>query len=84
MNTVIVHPKTNEQWEALKAVMKVLKIQFEELTSTTKEPKDWWNGLSDENKQDIEQGILELDQNQGIPHEQVDAQIKALIDAKRK
>ena len=32
---------------------------------------DWWDEISDGEKQAIEEGIAELDRGEGIPHEQV-------------
>jgi len=37
MNTIIVHPDSEEKWKALKAVMKALNIEFE--FSSDKTPK---------------------------------------------
>jgi hypothetical protein len=83
MNTVIVRPKTNEQWEALKAVMKVLKIQFEELTTSKKETKDWWNELSEQDKSEIELSLKESEEGKTLTHNQVNARIETLLNTKR-
>ena len=39
MNTIIAHPGTSEQADALKAVMKALKIQFEETADKPYNPE---------------------------------------------
>jgi hypothetical protein len=39
MNTIIAYPGTSEQADALKAVMKALKIQFEETTGEPYNPE---------------------------------------------
>lgn len=32
---------------------------------------DWWDHISDDERQAIEEGLSELDRGEGIPHEQV-------------
>ena len=36
-----------------------------------KSGQDWWNEISEEERSAIDEGILELDQGKGIPHEEV-------------
>lgn len=44
---------------------------------TKKTDTDFWDELSDEQKEEIEESIAELDRGEGIPHEDVMKEIKA-------
>ena len=41
----------------------------------TKQP-DWWDTISDEEREEIEQGLAEADRGEVIPHEEVMAKYK--------
>ena len=44
--------------------------------------QDWWDVISDEERRMIELGKRQIDNGQGISHEQVKAQVRKLFDKK--
>ena len=50
--------------------------KVEEILKSEKET-DWWNEISDAERQSIEQGLAEADKGELIPHEQVMREVKA-------
>jgi predicted transcriptional regulator len=44
--------------------------------------QDWWDTTSHENKMIIEEGLEQLDRGEGIPHEEVNKQIKQKFNLK--
>ena len=63
------------QWLAELKDTEILK----QLTAI-KEGLDWWDQISEEEKKAIDEGLLQLDNGEGIPHEQV---MKAVHDKYR-
>ncbi|MEX2595997.1 MAG: hypothetical protein WEC59_03630 [Salibacteraceae bacterium] len=43
----------------------------------TKEQSDWWNEISEEERQAIEEGIAQTDRGELVPHEEVRKKISA-------
>ena len=57
----------------LKVVHNLIRsLQEEEVT-------DWWDELSQEEKNDIDLGVKQLKEGKGIPHEQVMAEARELL-----
>jgi thiamine pyrophosphate-dependent acetolactate synthase large subunit-like protein len=50
--------------------------KVEEVLKNEKE-SDWWDEISDAERQSIEQGLAEADRGELIPHEEVMKQIRA-------
>jgi thiamine pyrophosphate-dependent acetolactate synthase large subunit-like protein len=42
--------------------------------------KDWWDELSENHKGLIEQGLKELDEGKGVPHEEVMRNARKILD----
>ncbi len=48
-------------------------------TSIRSKKEDWWDQLTEEQKQNINLGVQQLEQGQGITHDKVRTQIDQLI-----
>ena len=63
------------QKEKLQLIEWLIQINDTRLIAQIKALKDYpevrWNNLSDEEKQAIEEGLAELDEGKGIPHERI-------------
>jgi predicted transcriptional regulator len=46
------------------------------LSGRTVSQSDWWDTISDEEREEIEQGLAEADRGEVIPHEEVMAKYK--------
>jgi predicted transcriptional regulator len=55
--------------------------KVEEVLKNEKE-SDWWNEISDSERQSIEKGLAEADEGKLIPHEQVMKEVKAKYNLK--
>jgi predicted Zn-ribbon and HTH transcriptional regulator len=55
--------------------------KVEEVLKNEKE-SDWWNEISDAERQSIEKGLAEADEGKLIPHEQVMKEVKAKYNLK--
>jgi predicted Zn-ribbon and HTH transcriptional regulator len=55
--------------------------KVEEVLKNEKE-SDWWNEISDAERQSIEKGLAEADEGKLIPHEQVMKEVKTKYNLK--
>lgn len=46
-------------------------IQFLKIIKDTDSNEDWWNELSDEQKQGIQRGLKDIEKGRVIPHDEV-------------
>ena len=55
----------------LKAIHAMLETDLEEEISDKEISDDWWDEMSDEERASVEEGIKQLENGEGIPHEEV-------------
>ena len=53
--------------------------KLETVIASHQESDDWWNRLSEEERASIAEGEKQLDRGEGIPHEDVRAEIRAKL-----
>ncbi|MEX2230735.1 MAG: hypothetical protein WD824_01135 [Cyclobacteriaceae bacterium] len=58
------------------AILEQIKSIFDSST------QDWWDIISDQNKNAIEEGIAQLDRGEGIPDEEVSNRIKQQFESR--
>jgi hypothetical protein len=46
-------------------------IQFLKIIKDTDSNEDWWNELSDEQKQGIQRGLKDIEKGRVVPHDEV-------------
>ncbi|NOX46107.1 MAG: hypothetical protein GXO89_03920 [Chlorobi bacterium] len=44
---------------------------------------DWWDELSQSQKESVDRGLMQLDKGERIPHEDVKKRIRQLIESKK-
>ena len=62
--TITINPKDKKESEKIKAILKAIEVDFMEET-------DWWNELSDSEKNSIEMGLKDVEEGRVISHEEV-------------
>ena len=65
--TITINPKNKKESEKIKAILKAIEVDFMEDTVET----DWWNELSDSEKNSIEMGLKDVEEGRVISHEEV-------------
>lgn len=65
--TITIKPKNKKESEKIKAILKAIEVDFMEDTVET----DWWNELSDSEKNSIEMGLKDVEEGRVISHEEV-------------
>ena len=65
--TITIHPKNKKESEKIKAILKAIEVDFVEDTLEN----DWWNQLSDSEKNSIEMGLKDIEEGRVISHEEV-------------
>jgi len=55
----------------LKAIHALLETDLEEEISDKEISNDWWDEMSDDERASVEEGIKQLENGEGIPHEEM-------------
>ena len=64
--TITVNPKNKKQLEQVKTILKAIEVPFVEDNISG---NDWWNDLSENDKNSIEEGIKDIEEGRIICHE---------------
>ncbi len=65
--TITIKPKNKKESEKVKAILKAIEVDFIEDSVEN----DWWNELSDFEKNSIEMGLKDVEEGRVISHEEV-------------
>lgn len=65
--TITIKPKNKKESEKVKAILKAIEVDFIEDSVEN----DWWNELSDSEKNSIEMGLKDVEEGRVISHEEV-------------
>ena len=65
--TITIKPKNKKESETIKTFLKEIEVDFVEDSVE----KDWWNELSDVEKNSIEMGLKDIEEGKVISHEEV-------------
>ena len=65
--TLTIKPKNKKESEKEKAILKAIEVDFIEDSVEN----DWWNELSDSEKNSIEMGLKDVEEGRVISHEEV-------------
>ncbi len=65
--TITIKPKNKKESETIKTFLKEIEVDFVEDSVE----KDWWNELSDVEKNAIEMGLKDIEEGKVISHEDV-------------
>ena len=65
--TITVNPKNKKQLEQVKTFLKAIEVDFVE----EHKDNDWWNEISDAEKNSIEMGLKDAEEGKVVPHSEV-------------
>ena len=65
--TITVNPKNKKQLEQVKTFLKAIEVDFVE----EHKDNDWWNEISDAEKNSIEMGLKDSEEGKVVPHSEV-------------
>ena len=65
--TITVNPKNKKQLEQVKTFLKAIDVDFVE----EHKDSDWWNEISDAEKNSIEMGLIDAEEGKVVPHSEV-------------
>lgn len=65
--TITIKPKNKKESETIKKILKAIEVDFVEDISEN----DWWNELSDAEKNSIEIGLKDIEEGKVVSHEEV-------------
>lgn len=64
--TITINPKNKKELAKIKAILKAIEIDFVEEIN---DEDDWWNKISDAEKELIELGIKDFEEGNVVSHE---------------
>lgn len=65
--TITIKPKNKKESETIKQILKAIEVDFVEDTTES----DWWNELSEAQKNSIEIGLKDIEEGRVVSHDEV-------------